>query len=181
MTQISREILEKAGQGDIPAFEAIYRQYCGFVYNVAYRVTGNHADAQEVTQDVFMKLYRNLKNFFFRSSFATWLYRITVNTAISLCRARRHRNAQISLDEQLIQPGTENNIREKLDAGQQVQALLEKLNPQQRACLALREMQGASYREIAATLMIPLNTVRSRLKRARLALLAGAPQKGSAL
>jgi RNA polymerase sigma-70 factor (ECF subfamily) len=83
---ISREILIKAAQGGISEFEALYKAAAGFVYTVALRVTANEQDAQEVTQDVFLKIHKKLKDFRFRSSFKTWVYRITVNTALNTLR-----------------------------------------------------------------------------------------------
>ena len=86
MVDIAMDILVRASEGDMDAFEQVYKAASGFVYNVALRVVRNNADAEEVTQDVFMKIYRNLKNFQFRSAFKTWVYRITVNTAINYYR-----------------------------------------------------------------------------------------------
>lgn len=75
---LSKDVLLQAAQGDIQAFEEIYKVTSGFVYNVAFRVVGNKEDAQEITQDVFLKIYKNLKNFEFRASFKTWVYRIAI-------------------------------------------------------------------------------------------------------
>ncbi len=86
MKDIALDVLERASAGNMDAFEEIYRATSSFVYNVALRVTRNSANAEEVTQDVFMKIYRNLKGFQFRSAFKTWVYRITVNTAINRYR-----------------------------------------------------------------------------------------------
>ncbi|PIQ88210.1 MAG: hypothetical protein COV73_00005, partial [Candidatus Omnitrophica bacterium CG11_big_fil_rev_8_21_14_0_20_43_6] len=83
MNDLAPDVLERASAGDIDAFEEIYKATSSFVYNVALRITWNNANAEEVTQDVFMKIYRNLKSFGFRSAFKTWVYRITVNTAIN--------------------------------------------------------------------------------------------------
>jgi RNA polymerase sigma-70 factor, ECF subfamily len=175
MNDIGVDILEKASQGDLQAFEQVYKSASGFVYSVALRVTRNSADAEEVTQDVFMKIYHNLKNFQFRSTFKTWVYRITINTAINCFRrgSKEERSkvdydgiieslpAGCSTSERVIQ--AENEAR--------LDRLLQLLSPEHRTCLILREIEGLSYQEIAASLKIPVNTVRSRLKRARQALL----------
>src|SRR5512135_2090626 len=84
MKEISRDILVQAAQGDIKAFEIIYRESAGYVYTLAMRITNNAHDAEEVTQDVFLKVYHSLGRFQFRSTFKTWLYRIAVNTALNL-------------------------------------------------------------------------------------------------
>ena len=180
MPDISRELIEQAQRGDRKAFESIYRAASGFVYNVALRITNNQQEAQEVTQDVFMKIYHHLKDFAFRSSFKTWAYRITVNTA---CDAYKKMKKDIVRREDFdtviqTQPApidTAKEIVEKEERAlnqKRLDSLLNRLNLNQRTCIILREIQGLSYQEMAQTLHINLNTVRTRLKRAREALLA---------
>lgn len=86
MLDIAKDVLERAAKGDMPAFEQVYKSAGNYVYNLALRITRNSADAEEVTQDVFMKIFHHLKNFQFRSTFKTWVYRIAVNTAINRYR-----------------------------------------------------------------------------------------------
>ncbi len=175
MNDISQDILEKASQGDLEAFERVYKSASGFVYNVALRVSRNSADAQEVTQDVFMKILHNLKGFQFRSAFKTWVYRITVNAAINHYRKSSREEKDKADYQGIIEtiPGSGSAADKAVqnDNETRLKALLELLSPQHRACLVLREIEGLSYQEIAASLKIPVNTVRSRLKRARQALL----------
>lgn len=175
MKDIDQNILELARQGHIGAFEDIYKETSGFVYNVALRITRNSADAQEVTQNVFLKIYRNLKSFAFRSAFKTWVYRITVNTAINYYRkSMKEQKRRVDFDD--IAPTlanssvTSENVI-KSDNESRLQSLLGLLSLEHKACLVLREIEGLSYQEIAVSLRIPINTVRSRLKRARQALL----------
>ncbi len=175
MNDIALEILERASEGDIGAFEQVYKAVSGFVYNVALRITRNSADAEDVTQDVFMKIYHNLKGFEFRSSFKTWVYRITVNTAINSYRKstieEKNRIGDNSIIESL--PDSRSTAEDVIqtDNETKLNSLLEMLSPDHRACLILRELEGLSYQEIATALKVPVNTVRSRLKRARQALL----------
>jgi len=175
MQEIPKDVLLKAARADVGAFEQIYKAACGFVYNVALRITNNEADAEEVTQDVFMKIYKNLKNFQFRSSFKTWVYRITVNSAINACKRTPKEMKQKADYELALKTQASTQERTEIDQDQR-QALLSRildiLNPDQRACIILRELQGLSYQEIARALRINLNTVRSRLKRARETLMA---------
>ncbi len=175
---ISTDILVQAANGDIKAFEQIYNVTSGFVYNVALRITNNRSDAEEVTQDVFMQVLKNLKNFKFRSSLKTWMYRITVNTAINRYtqsqreKKRRQRYEGEAVNETRSYKGPEFIDKEAVE--EKTAFLLNMLNPKQRACIVLREMEGLSYKEIAEALRLNINTVRSRLKRARETLLAGA-------
>jgi RNA polymerase sigma-70 factor (ECF subfamily) len=178
MNDIATGILEQASQGDINAFEEVYKATSSFVYNVALRITRNSADAEEVTQDVFMKVYRNLKGFQFRSAFKTWVYRITVNTAINRYRKSvRESKGRVDDDNIMLSLPSASSTSESLnhnDNQARLNALLDVLSPEHKTCLILREIEGLSYQEIAETLRIPLNTVRSRLKRARQALLENA-------
>jgi RNA polymerase sigma-70 factor, ECF subfamily len=171
MEEVPMRLVKAAAGGDINAFEEIYRLTQGLVYSVSLRVTQNHAAADDVAQEVFIKLYNSLKSFQFASSFKTWVYRITVNTAINYYH-KSGREQKIKSDRDLVM---EHREREEspLRAGEQednkrlVDRLLAKLNPDQRACVVLREIEGLDYKEIAGALKVNINTVRSRLKRAR--------------
>ena len=171
MQDVPKDILIQAAEGNIDAFEDVYRAACGFVYNVALRVTNNKNDAEEVVQDVFLKIYKNLENFEFKSSFKTWVYRIAVNTAINASKkSNKQMLGRTEYDDGLKQNlFTESTKAESGDLNRQeiIDSLLTLLNPDQRACIVLRNIQGLSYQEIADTLNININTVRTRLRRAR--------------
>ncbi|MFC1594165.1 RNA polymerase sigma factor [Candidatus Omnitrophota bacterium] len=182
MDMVTRDIVHAASQGDMIAFEQIYRSTVDFVYSVVYRVTGNQHDAEEVAQDVFLKVYKNLKRFQFRSSFKTWVYRIAVNTAINTYKkvskdVRRRVDFESTLETQGVSGEAHNNIEHE-DSQEKIQSLLTVLNPDQRTCILLREIEGKNYQEIADILRININTVRSRLKRARETLMAFSKKRG---
>src|SRR3990172_11636710 len=176
MENITKDILGLASEGDIDSFEKIYRAACGFVYNVVLRVTGNREDAEEITQDVFLKVYRNLKNFKFSSSFKTWLYRITVNTALNHHRKELKQQKYKTLNDYdcktEITPCQSKDIEDNEESKHQADKLLVQLSADQRTCVVLRNIEGLSYQEIADVLKINVNTVRTRLKRAREKLLS---------
>ena len=88
MEDIPRDIIVRASEGDMEAFEKIYRHASDYIYNITYRITNNAQDAQEATQDTFLKIYDNLADFRFRSTFKTWAYRIAVNTALNTYKKR---------------------------------------------------------------------------------------------
>lgn len=171
MQDISDDTLVKASEGDLRSFETIYKAAAGFVYNVVFRVVGKKEDAEEVTQEVFMTVYHKLKDFRYQSSFKTWVYRIAVNSAINHAKkASKERNRTVEYDENLNAVHTSADAHTKIDREHQeqtVNALLNELNPEQRACMVLRNMEGLSYQQIAEALGININTVRSRLKRGR--------------
>ncbi|MDE2027664.1 MAG: RNA polymerase sigma factor [Candidatus Omnitrophica bacterium] len=166
---IARDILIRASQGEAQAFEEVYKAASGFVYNVALRVVNNREDALEVAQEVFLIMHHKLKTFRFESSFKTWTYRITANCAINF--AKKHSRAKtVPFEEAGVEGETASEVHAGMDQeyqNQLVEKLLEGLNPDQRACVVLRELQGLSYEEIAQALNININTVRSRLKRSR--------------
>jgi RNA polymerase sigma-70 factor (ECF subfamily) len=179
--EFSGETIIKASQGDINAFEQIYRATSNYVYNTALKITNNREEAEEVTQDVFLKIYNNLKYFQFRSNIKTWIYRITVNTAINYARRSWSQLARsVEYEEDILYRPTTEVLAQRLGKEEKqslARRMLAFLNPEQRACVVLRDMQGLSYKQIAQTLRININTVRSRLRRARQALLR-AVQKG---
>jgi RNA polymerase sigma-70 factor (ECF subfamily) len=181
MQDITRDMLTRAQKGDMEAFEEIYKASSDFIYNVTYRVMNNAEDAEEVTQDVFIKIYKNLKNFRFQSSFKTWAYRIAINTAINGYKKKaKELNRRSSYNDGIESQYTQEKTRESADRGNHemlIKSLLSTLNPDQRACVILKDIEGLRYKDIAKVLNINLNTVRSRLKRARETLLA-LKQKG---
>ena len=174
MQEISDDIIIKAQEGDIGSFEAIYKATAGFVYNVAYRIVYNAQDAEEVTQEVFLNVHHKLKKFRLESSLKTWVYRIAVNCAINYSKKRtreRERKSEYrgNLNPwQLLTDQAADNHRHK----EIIEIFLKILNSDQRICVVLRSIEGLSYQQIAETLKISINTVRSRLKRAREKLLA---------
>lgn len=186
MEDIPRDLIEQAQAGDIGAFERIYKAASAMVYSVALRVTNSRPDAEEVTQDVFIKIHRSLKDFEFRSSFKTWAYRITVNTALNACRKISRQEAgrqdfDTVIDSQAASVDTRGQIghaEERDRAKAELSVRLARLNPDQRACIILRDIEGLKYKEIAKALGININTVRSRLKRARLAMIRDAGSRG---
>jgi RNA polymerase sigma-70 factor (ECF subfamily) len=175
MQEIERELITRAGGGDMGAFREIYQRFSGYVYTLAYRIVSTKHDAEEVTQDVFLKIHRSLGAFKFESSFKTWLYRIAVNAALNHAK-KRSRVTMREVEEvfedpaTVTQPDASKGI-EAREAGQQLKILLDQLNPDQRACIVLREIEGLDYQGIARSLGTNINTVRSRLKRARETLL----------
>ena len=174
MEDISKNIINQAVKGDAEAFEIIYKATSKYVYTVALRITNNLEDAEDVTQDVFLKIFKNINKFNFHSSLKTWIYRITVNASINACK--KESKEMDRRDEYIIDvnqhPSEEKELDEIKESNENlIASLLEILNPDQRACMVLREIEGLNYKEIAKILKVNINTIRSRLKRARDALL----------
>jgi RNA polymerase sigma-70 factor (ECF subfamily) len=176
MSDIPDDIITRASRGDMAAFEQIYKATSGFVYNVALRVSGSPDAADEITQDVFVNVYRSLGRFGFRSSFRTWVYRIAANAAINHCKSsarRRYREVEYDpVSHDVAAPDDTLRPIEAAEAAEAVERLLGCLDPDQRACIVLREIEGLDYRSIAETLGVKINTVRTRIRRSREKLLA---------
>lgn len=171
MDNLSPDVLRAAAQGDTEAFEQIYRTYSSFVFNVAFRMVEAREDAEEVVQEVFLIVHNKLKSFMFRSSLKTWVYRITVNCAINFLNKRnRDHKGRVEFDEDFGYSAGPSDLEKSLesqDVEHKVRQLLTLLNPDERACVVLRNVEGLSYEQIAQSLKVNINTVRTRLKRAR--------------
>lgn len=172
-------LVERSKKGDKIAFEHLVQLYENKVYTIAYRLMGNHADAADLAQDSFIKIYQALPNFRGDASFNTWIYHITVNVCRDEMR-KRQRRPTVSLDEPTNSNGSTYEIRstdpgpeEELDRNEtraMVQQCLNSLSDDYRTVLVMREIKEMSYDEIAEILGCSLGTVKSRLSRARQAL-----------
>jgi len=172
-------LVERSKKGDREAFEHLVKMYENKVYTIAYRLMGNHADAADLAQDAFIKIYQALPNFRGDSSFSTWIYHITVNVCRDELR-KRQRRPTFSLDETTENGSTPNELRstmstpeeelERTETQAMVQQCLNNLSDDYRIILVMREIQEMSYEEIAEILGLSLGTVKSRLSRARNAL-----------
>ncbi|MDQ0285060.1 RNA polymerase sigma-70 factor (ECF subfamily) [Desulfofundulus luciae] len=176
-----KHLIQRSQEQDLVAFEQLVQMYQQRVYTLSYQLTGNHADAQDLAQEVFIRAFRSLDGFRFEADFGTWLHRITVNLWLNMKR-RRGNVTLISLDEPVhtgdgevtrevaaAAGDPEEELEEKEFRGLVGRALKE-LPAEQRAVLILREVEGYSYDEIARMLDLSLGTVKSRLNRARDAL-----------
>lgn len=149
--------------GDRDAMQQIYQHCSGRVYALMVRIVGNQ-DADDLTQQVFLQMYRKLDQFRGGSNLETWLYRLATNEALQHLRRKKRQAAQSLVTEPSASDPNRLMESEKI---QLLQAALSRIAPDSRAILSLKEEQNLSYREIAETLDIPEGTVGSRLNRAR--------------
>jgi RNA polymerase sigma-70 factor (ECF subfamily) len=172
-----RELIRAAARGDRAAFDELVRAKRERVVRTAYQVTGDLEDALDVSQGVFLKLWQGLSRYDPKRRFDTWLYRITVNAAIDMLRARGAGGALQALPDEPVDPGSgaeEQAVR--LDRGRLQQAFLHlaaSLPPRQRAAFVLREIEGLPTAEVAEALDVTESTVRNHLLQARRALREG--------
>jgi RNA polymerase sigma-70 factor (ECF subfamily) len=182
--------------GDEAAYEELILRFQQSVYTLALRLLGNEAEASDVTQDVFVKVFRSIRSFRGQSSLRTWIYRITVNEAQNARRwFFRHRGREVGIagDSEDARDWTEaiadtrrSPFEMVCDQEQQIliEAALQTINPVFREAVVLRDITDLSYEDIAEILGVSLGTVKSRILRGREALrerLAGTLERRPAL
>jgi RNA polymerase sigma-70 factor (ECF subfamily) len=163
------ELVDGARQGDLDAFEVLFRRHSPRVHTVALRVLGDGADAEEATQDTFVQVWKSLASFRGESRFTTWVHRICVNRCSRTLRRRGERLEPLpELADRRPGPAEMTVLRDELAA---VESALSRLTDEQRSALVLREFGGLSYQEVAVVLGTSLTAARSRIRRARLELI----------
>jgi len=173
-----QSLVQCAQSGDAQAFDRLVLKYRSRIVELAMRYTRNRADAEDATQETFIKAYRGLRHFRRDSAFYTWLYRIASNCASNLLKARRRDSFRNAIDfsdyrhavrhpTRLWDLATPEELALTADIRGMTNAALEGLSKEQRTAITLREIDGLSYQQIAAAMSIPVGTVRSRVFRAR--------------
>ncbi|MDY7075561.1 MAG: RNA polymerase sigma factor [Chloroflexota bacterium] len=169
MEESDAALVARAQQGDEGAFEQLVRQHQRYVFNVAYRVLNDYAEAEDVTQEAFVRAWRGLPGFRGQAQFTTWLYRIVHNLCLNrLPRLQRELLQTAPLEEVLANPAP--SLPDVFEAREQMAFLyaeLARMPEKYRLVLTLRYLQHLSYGEIAATLDLPMGTVKTHLHRAR--------------
>ena len=166
-------IVQLAAAGDIGAFEELYRMHNRRVYSLCLRMTRNASDAEDLTQDVFVQLYRKLKTFRGEALFTTWLHKLTVNEVLMHFRKRRVRMEQTSEDGATpveIATGTQNPDRMSVVDRIALHDAIRQLSPGYRAVFILHDIAGYEHNEIGAILGCAVGTSKSQLHKARLKL-----------
>jgi RNA polymerase sigma-70 factor (ECF subfamily) len=180
MDDADEALVERCKANDLHAFEELVRRYQTKIYNFVCKMTGDSADAEDIAQDVFVRVYQSVHRFRGESTFQTWVFRIAMNMCVDRSRRTQRRvPVAYSLDAS-PEEGAEDSAREIPDETQVPERLAERaeLQLEVRRCLAgmsaklrtvviLYDIQGLSYEEIAQTLRCPIGTVKSRLFNAR--------------
>ena len=169
-------LIEQCLAGDQVAWEQIVRQNRRKVFNVAYKFVGKHDEAEDLTQDIFLKIFKALKTFDRRANFQTWIISISRNLCIDHYRSVRKERQTIArdVDSNDLQPATTERgpyaQAEHEDLRAQLRQALETLPITLRTAVVLRDLQELSYQEIADRLGLPEGTVKSRINRGRIEL-----------
>lgn len=167
------ELVERHRCGDLQAFDEVYERFGEMVYNLALRLSGNREEAADLTQEIFLRIYRHLGSFGGRSTLKTWVFRIAVNH----CRDRlsRHYPAMQPIDDEVERGGIPiadpgrgpEELAVAADEGRRVMEGLSRIPPVFCEAVVLRDLEGLSYEEIAEVLGVRVGTVRSRIARGR--------------
>lgn len=170
--EADRRLVERHRYGDPQAFEDLYERFNPMVYNLALRMSGEPADAADLSQEIFLRIYRHLGKFRGRSSLKTWIYRAALNCCRSRYRHhlwwRRDRVSEPAVLEGVadLRRGPEDRTLAR-DARETVHRALRQLPTKFREAVVLRDIEGLSYEEIATITGLRLGTVRSRIARGR--------------
>jgi RNA polymerase sigma-70 factor, ECF subfamily len=180
------QLVQQCLQGDGSAWEELVRRHSRRIFNICYRFTGNGTEAEDLSQDVFLRVYRTLASY--RSAhggFATWVTSVTRNLLIDHYRRTKRDRVTDSLDDKMAVVETKESTGRRPDEqallgelSGQVQAALTKLSPELREAVILRDLQQLEYGEIQRVLSVPEGTVKSRINRGRIELARVLQQMG---
>ena len=170
-------LIKRSIKGDIDAFEELIKDYKKMAYNIALRVLRNKEDAEDISQEALVKVFKNIDSFNMQSTFKVWLYRIVMNTCLDYKRKKKIVTYSIdkpleSDESEIFQdiPDNSNNpdiiIQNKLES-QMLSECIEMLDDDFRTVIVLRDLQNLSYKDIASILSCNEGTVKSRINRAR--------------
>ena len=178
-------LIARCQKADIAAFNEIVSRYKGKIYNYLYRMTGSADDAEDLTQEVFVRMYTSIGSFRAEASLSTWLFRIAGNLCVDAFRRGKKERGTVSLDAPVMGMDDDGNgpsrdvpdwsaepdkLFGRKELGAHIEAALQKLPPKLRSAVILHDVEGLAYEEIAQTEHIPLGTVKSRIFNARVAL-----------
>ncbi|MEK7395498.1 MAG: sigma-70 family RNA polymerase sigma factor [Candidatus Poribacteria bacterium] len=168
----SMEDIELVGlcqKGDTDAFDRLFYKYRDKIYRTAFRMINNPEDALDLTQEIFLKAYKNISKYNFKSEFSTWLYRLAINLCIDELRKRKNSNEVLmdSIPENLIYSDTPEDIILSEEQESLIWKALNSLKEKERVVIVLREMEGLSYEEIANVLKCSMGRVKSRIHESR--------------
>ena len=178
----NRGLVARASRGDVGAFSVLVREHSGLVNRVALRVLGAE-DAQDASQEVWIRVWANIKTFRGESAFSTWLYRIAMNTCLGALRKKRTREARELHEETAYLPETPGSTSNPEEAAlgserrNEIWAALHHVRAEHGAALILRHMEGLSYGEVAEVLGVPVGTAKGWTSRGRAAMLVALAKK----
>ena len=173
------ELIERCKNGDYSAFEQLVLEHQKKVYNIAFRIVGNIEDSMDITQEVFIRVYKSISGFSGESKISTWIYKITSNLCLDFLRKHKNLGTNISIDGAYKDENSDLKLQiedKALKPDEKVETLLmqdavrnaiNELEISHKTIIILRDINGFSYNEIAEILDCSVGTVKSRISRAR--------------
>ncbi|MFW6134686.1 MAG: sigma-70 family RNA polymerase sigma factor [Elusimicrobiota bacterium] len=165
-----KKVIKEAQAGDMDSFSMLVDEYKDKIYGIALTLSGNKMEAEEVAQQIFIKLWKKIEKFNFRSAFSTWLYRLAHNTFYDYVRKKKRRSDRKIPSEKIYNLNIEDtvykNVAEK-EIKSAVYEALEDIPEEFRMVVIYYDLHGKSYKDISDIIDIPLGTVKSRLYRGR--------------
>jgi RNA polymerase sigma-70 factor (ECF subfamily) len=168
-------LVERCRQGDLTAFEEIYRVHSGRLYNVAFRMLGNPTDAEDLLQEIFLAAHRKLETFRGDSALGTWLYRLAVNLCLDYLRSRTGRASQVTdllEDDNLLPDTSSRGLADRAVTRMDLERALTHLPEGCRMAFVLQDIEGLEHSEVAKAMGIAEGTSKSQVHKARLRLRA---------
>lgn len=162
MYEPDQELIRAAGAGDMAAFEELVRAYQSYVWRFLSHLLGDPALAEDVTQETFVRVYRKLETFRFRSKFSTWVFSVARNAGVDALRSRQRRERLLTVVAQRTRDSVAG-----AEMGVEIEAALQSLSPKLREAFVLIEAVGLTYNEAGGALGVPEGTVKSRVFHAR--------------
>ena len=165
--------IRRAQNGEGAALEELLFAYEKKVYNIAWRLMGNEADAADMAQEALIKIYRSIRSFQGKASFSSWVYRLTVNTCMDGLRKRKRAPVSLEFAGESGVPledtaaGTPEAHALSIERSEDIQKAIGMLSHEHRAVVVMRDIGGLSYEEISESLKISVGTVKSRISRGR--------------
>lgn len=175
MRKKEQQLIDDYLKGDKKSLEILIQQYLKPIYSFVYRYIGGAEEAEDITQEVFLRMWRNLKKFNHQKSFKTWIFSIAKNASIDFFRKKKmtpfseyeNERGENAIVETLIDSSASaGEILERKDLGEKLAKAMEKLSPKYRMTLFLRYNDHFTFREIAESLNEPIDTIKSRHRRA---------------
>ena len=166
-------LIQRCLDGDQAAWDVLVRQHRRKVFNIAYKFVGRHDEVEDLTQDVFVKVFRSLNTFDRRANFHTWLFSVSRNLCIDHYRAVRKERETIDRDvdandlSPVSRTASQLSVLERRDRVALLRLAIGRLAPTLRSAVMMRDIQELTYQEIADTLHLPEGTVKSRINRGR--------------
>jgi len=166
MKEVDAALVRACQRGDIEAFEQIFRIYRDPIFRLAYRFTGNRDDAEDLTQEIFLKVFESVSSFRYESSFATWLYKVAVNTCMNFRRDRKPTES-LGITDDLGSSVSPEAICEQGELQRKIEVEIASLPSPLKVAFLLVVVEGVTYKDASEILGLSVDALRMRVCRAR--------------